>query len=110
MTLEGIGENLSLRFEKLIKSYKEKIKNENIDYLTLAYQIQPNIILKTITKSKKLKGIKNRNELLKSQLSSDEENLKIGNKTKYKKKFNKYSNIFFSMDKCNLCIYFIFSK
>ena len=85
MTLEGIGENLSLRFEKLIKSYKEKIKNENIDYLTLAYQIQPNIILKTKTKSKKLKGIKNRNELLKSQLSSDEENLKIGNKTKYKK-------------------------
>ena len=46
MTLEGIGENLSLRFEKLIKSYKEKIKNENIDYLTLAYQIQPNIILR----------------------------------------------------------------
>ena len=39
MSLEGIGENLSLKFEKLLKSYKEKIKNENIDYLTLAYQI-----------------------------------------------------------------------
>ncbi len=85
MSLEGIGENLSLKFEKLIKSYKEKIKNENIDYLTLAYQIKPNIILKTKTKSKKLNQIKSKKELLKSQLSSDEENLKIGNKIKYKK-------------------------
>ena len=85
MSLEGIGENLSTKFEKLIKSYKEKIKNENIDYLTLAYQIQPNINLKQKTKSKKIKQIKSKKELLKSQLSSDEENLKIGNKTKYKK-------------------------
>ena len=85
MTLEGIGENLSFKFENLIKTYKEKIKKENIDYLSLAYQIEPNITFKTKTKSKRLRTTKRKKEVLKSQIYSDEENLKYTNKTKYKK-------------------------
>ena len=85
MTLEGIGENLSFKFETLIKTYKEKIKKENIDYLSLAYQIEPNITFKTKTKSKRLRTTKRKKEVLKSQIYSDEENLKYTNKTKYKK-------------------------
>ena len=85
MTFEGIGENLSFKFENLIKTYKEKIKKENIDYLSLAYQIEPNITFKTKTKSKKLRTTKRKKEILKSQIYSDEENLKYTNKTKYKK-------------------------
>lgn len=85
MTLEGIGENLSFKFENLIKTYKEKIKKENIDYLSLAYQIEPNITFKTKTKSKRLRTTKRKKEVLKSQIYSDEENLKYTNKIKYKK-------------------------
>ena len=42
--LEGVGDTISKQFEKILLNYKDKIKNEKIKYLELAYQINNNTV------------------------------------------------------------------
>ena len=72
-TLEGVGETICKIFENLINCYKEKIKKENIDYISLAYQIDLNAKLKAQTKKSK----KRKNENDKNLLLSTKQKLKM---------------------------------
>lgn len=72
-TLEGVGETICKIFENLINCYKEKIKKENIDYISLAYQIDLNAKLKAQTKKSK----KRKNDNDKYLLLSTKQKLKM---------------------------------
>ena len=68
MCLEGVGETISKLFEKIIKNYKLKIQNENINYIEQAYNIQKNKDKKAGKRknesdSEDIKNIKSRKKL-----------------------------------------------
>ena len=42
-TIQGIGEHYIGKFKKLINDYKTEIKEKNIDYVSLAYSIKPEL-------------------------------------------------------------------
>ena len=48
--LEGVGESICKIFENMISCYKAKIKKENIDYITLAFEVNCDNELKPKTK------------------------------------------------------------
>ena len=64
-SLQGIGEHFIGQFKKLINNYKKEIKEKNIDYVSLAYSIKPEL------GEPNLKRKRDR-----SQKNSDEENSK----------------------------------
>ena len=53
--LEGVGESICKIFENMISCYKAKIKKENIDYITLAFEVNCDNELKPKTKRVKKK-------------------------------------------------------
>ena len=42
-TIQGIGEHYIGKFKKLINDYKTEIKEKNIDYVSLAYSVKPEL-------------------------------------------------------------------
>lgn len=52
-SLEGVGSNISKIFEKLLDSYKQKIREESIDFKSLAVKINLNLLNKTKAKQTK---------------------------------------------------------
>lgn len=98
-TIEGVGETICKIFENLINCYKEKIKKENIDFISLAYQIDIQAKLKAQTK----KNNKRKND------SKNDKYLLLSTKQKLKMKKNLvdiklYSSIWTSV----ICSYILY--
>ena len=75
--LEGVGENISLKFEKMIENYKEKIISEEIDYKNIIFNLNFNLNANKKYKSKKnlFNSKKEKNNLNKENIQKRKKNL-----------------------------------
>ena len=75
--LEGVGENISLKFEKMIENYKEKIISEEIDYKNIIFNLNFNLNANKKYKSKKnlFNSKKEKNNLNKENIQLRKKNL-----------------------------------
>ena len=73
--LEGVGDNISLKFEKMIENYKEKIILEEIDYKNIIFNINFNL-----NGNKKYKSKKNLYNSKKEKNNKNKENIQLRKK------------------------------